>query len=385
MSEHRCSIFCILPPHMLREIAQNGTPEQRERAAQTFEMAAHLRGQRMALTGLSVFVQTATAVGKRRRVYTADNGRRLPGRLVRDEGAPPTGDLSVDEAYEGAGVTYDLFNEVYNRRSIDNNGMELISTVHYDQSYDNAMWNGEQMVYGDGDEDLPVSDRLFNRFTIALDIIAHEMAHGVTQFEAKLLYQSQSGALNESFSDVFGSLVKQRTLNQTADQADWIIGAGLFTSNVNGVGIRSMKAPGTAYDDPVLGRDPQPSHMSNYQDVPYDNGGVHINSGIPNHAFYVTAREMGGFAWEKAGLIWYNTLSDYLQMGSNFQDAANATYTVAGNLYGANSLEQQAVSKGWAAVGITVGSTVPIPTPSGCAPMVNQLMRLFRMSAPSSR
>jgi Zn-dependent metalloprotease len=262
--------------------------------------------------------------------------------------------------------------------------MKLISTVHYEQGYDNAMWNGEQMVYGDGDEDLPESQRLFNRFTIALDIIAHEMTHGVTQFEAKLLYQSQSGALNESFSDVFGSLAKQRTLNQTADQADWIIGAGLFTSNVNGVGIRSMKAPGTAYNDRVLGKDPQPAHMSGYQDVPYDNGGVHINSGIPNRAFYVTAREMGGYAWEKAGQVWYTTLCDYLMAGSTFQDTANATYTVAGNLFGQGSSEQQAVSVGWADVGITVGTSPVPPVPSGCAPMVNQLMRIFRLNAPSS-
>jgi Zn-dependent metalloprotease len=365
---------------MLREIAQNGTPEQRERATQTFQIAAQLRGQRVALAGLSLFVQTATAAGKHRKVYSADNARRLPGRLLRDEGDPATGDLAADEAYDGAGVTYDLFNEVYHRRSMDNNDMELISTVHYDRGYDNAMWNGEQMVYGDGDEDLPESQRLFNRFTAALDVIAHEMTHGITQFEAKLVYQGQSGALNESFSDVFGSLVKQRGLNQTADQADWIIGSGLFSPNVNGVGIRSMKAPGTAYNDPVLGKDPQPGHMNDYQNVPYDNGGVHINSGIPNRAFYVTAREMGGYAWEKAGQVWYNTLCDYLTMASTFQDAANATYTAAGNLFGQGSMEQQAVKVGWAEVGITVGTEAVPTVPSGCAPMVNQLMRMFRMS-----
>src|SRR4030042_508193 len=130
------------------------------------------------------------------------------------------------------------------------------------------------MVYGDGDENLPESERLFNRFTIAIDVIGHELTHGITQYEARLIYWEQPGALNESFSDVFGSLVKQRTLNQTAEQADWLIGAGLFTSNVNGQGIRSMKAPGTAYDDPVLGKDPQPSHMNDFQNIAYDNGGV---------------------------------------------------------------------------------------------------------------
>ena len=233
-------------------------------------------------------------------------------------------------------------------------GCGWTSTVHYRQGYDNAFWDGEQMVYGDGDEDLPVSERLFNRFTIALDVIGHELTHGVTQFEAKLTYSQQPGALNESMSDVFGSLVKQYKLQQTATEADWIIGQGLLTENVNGVGIRSMKAPGTAYDDPVLGKDPQPAHMKDYVNTIGDNGGVHINSGIPNHAFYVTAVELGGYAWEKAGQIWYVTLKDKLTANSKFQDCANLTYQAAGELFGAGSIEQQAVQKGWAEVGLTV-------------------------------
>jgi Zn-dependent metalloprotease len=211
--------------------------------------------------------------------------------------------------------------------------------VHYQKGYDNAFWNGQQMVYGDGDEDLPPAQRLFNRFTISIDIIGHELTHGVTQYEAKLAYLNQPGALNESMSDVFGVLVKQYQLGQTAAQADWLVGQGLFTSNVNGVALRSMKAPGTAYDDPVLGKDPQPAHMRDYVNTIEDNGGVHINSGIPNHAFYVTATEIGGNAWEKAGRVWYVTLRDKLSITSNFQAAANLTYQTAGELFGAGSLE----------------------------------------------
>lgn len=179
----------------------------------------------------------------------------------------------------------------------------------------------------------------------------------------KLAYWGQAGALNESVSDVFGSLVKQWTLGHTATEADWIIGAGLFTPNVNGVGIRSMAFPGTAYDDPVLGKDPQPSHMDDYQNIPWDNGGVHINSGIPNHAFYVAAQEIGGYAWERAGMIWYIALRDKFTDSSDFQDAANQTHTVAGDLYGIGSLEQQAVRIGWEAVGITPGEAS-----KGCSP-----------------
>jgi Zn-dependent metalloprotease len=348
------SIQCIVPPHMLREIAERGSPAQREWALRTLTITEQFRGQRQILTEVVALAAPTRTAEKQRITYDAENGSSLPGRQVRGEGDPPTGDAAVDEAHDGAGATYELYRDVYERDSIDGSGMRLESTVHYQQGYDNAFWNGHQMVYGDGDEDLPEAERLFNRFTSAIDIIGHELTHGVTQYEARLVYWSQPGALNESFSDILGSLVKQRTLGQTAEEADWLIGEGLFTANVSGQGIRSMKAPGTAYDDPVLGQDPQPAQMSDYKDVDYDNGGVHINSGIPNRAFYVAAKEIGGYAWEKAGRIWYVALRDKLQTRSSFRDAAGLTFQVAGDLYGAGSLEQQAVRKGWAEVGISV-------------------------------
>lgn len=377
MHSHDHPIHCIVPPYMLEEIILRGTKSQRETALITLKTSEQMRGLRRALSDFTTAVSRFSAVGdKERIVYDAKNGSSLPGTPVRNEGDGPTSDVAVDEAYEGSGATYDLFKEVYNRDSIDAGGMRLDSTVHYKNGYDNAFWNGEQMVYGDGDEDQPIEDRLFNRFTIAIDIIGHELTHGVTQFEAKLVYSFQPGALNESMSDVFGSLVKQRQLNQTADQADWIIGAGLLTENVNGIGIRSMKEPGTAYDDPVLGKDPQPGHMNDYVNTIGDNGGVHINSGIPNRAFYVTAMELGGFAWEKAGQIWYVTLRDKLSANSKFQNCANLTYITAGELYGVGSVEQMAVEKGWAEVGLTVdGSTPPpSPEPGGCLESVLRLI-----------
>lgn len=366
MHNHRHPIHCILPPHMLKEIATNGTQAQRDIAVETLKTSAQMRGQRIALADFAAATFRVEAVaGKDRIIYDAQNGSTLPGTVVRKEGDPPAADVAVNEAYDGSGATYDLYKDIYNRNSIDGSAMRLDSTVHYRVGYDNAFWDGQQMVYGDGDENLPVGERLFNRFTIAIDVIGHELTHGVTQFEAKLVYSFQPGALNESMSDVFGSLVKQYQKGQTADQADWIIGEGLFTSNVNGVGIRSMKAPGTAYDDPVLGKDPQPAHMKDYVNTVSDNGGVHINSGIPNHAFYLIATQIGGFTWEKAGQIWYVTLRDKLTSSSNFQDCGNRTYQTAGELFGANSLEQQAVKKGWADVGITVGDTTTPPPPPG--------------------
>ena len=381
---HRHSpVNCFVPPHILKNIATKGTQNQKALAIDTLKLSAQMRGQRQALADFAQATFRVAVGGKDRVIYDAKNGSNLPGTVVRKEGEGPTADVAVNEAYDGSGVTYDLFSNEYQRNSIDGNGMRLDSTVHYRQGYDNAFWDGEQMVYGDGDENMPVEERLFNRFTIAIDIIGHELTHGVTQFEAKLQYFQQPGALNESMSDVFGSLVKQYQLQQLASEADWIIGAGLLTENVDGVGIRSMKAPGTAYDDPVLGKDPQPGHMNDYVNTISDNGGVHINSGIPNRAFYITAVELGGFAWERAGRIWYVTLRDKLSATSRFQDCANLTYQTAGELFGAGSLEQQAVKKGWAEVGLNTygGGGTPPPDSGGC---LEGLLRLIG-AAPARR
>lgn len=373
---HRHPLFCIIPPYMLERIAENGTAVQQERAKQALVLSEQMREQRQKAVRTEALRGAGPAV-RQRSVHSAQFLSNLPGVLVRSEGSAPSGDPAVDEAYDGSGATYDLFWDVYQRNSIDGAGMPLVSTVHYQKGYDNAFWNGHQMVYGDGDEDLPEEDRLFNRFTISLDVIGHELTHGITQYTANLTYANQSGALNESFSDVFGSLVRQYQLRQTAAEADWIIGKGLFTSNVSGVGLRSMKEPGTAYNDPILGKDPQPGHMRDYVTTTRDNGGVHINSGIPNHAFYYAAIEMGGYAWEKAGRIWYVTLRDRLRAGSTFQDAANLTFAVAGDLFGANSLEQQAVKRAWSLVGIEVtgdGGGNGSPNP-GCLQAFLKLLR----------
>jgi len=336
---------CIVPPHMLKEIATRGTARQREWAWQTLTLSEQIRGQRRALSVIAAMGATATGQ-KRRAVYDARRGWALPGRLVREEGDPKSRDAAVNEAYNGAGATYDLFRRVFGRNSIDERGMRLDSSVHYGREYDNAFWNGRQMVYGDGDGEL------FKRFTIAIEVIGHELTHGVIQYEADLEYRDQPGALNESFADVFGSLVKQYRRRQTAKAADWLIGQGLFAAGVNGRALRSMKEPGSAYDDETLGTDPQPGHMRDYVRTREDNGGVHINSGIPNRAFYETAIRLGGYAWTKAGQIWYVTLRDKLRPTSTFKDAARWTMAVARELYGAGSLEHEAVRHGWAAVGL---------------------------------
>ncbi len=371
MNHSRRAPHCIIPPHMLKSMLANGSAAQKQVALASFTASAQVRGQRQALAEAAAYLSPATSAGKQRNVYTAGNGSALPGKLVRAEGQAAVSDPAVNEAYDGAGATYDLYWEVYQRNSLDGHGLRLDSSVHYQQNYDNAFWDGQQMVYGDGD------GQLFNRFTVAVDVIGHELTHGVTQYTSNLNYSNQSGALNESFSDIFGSLVKQRQRGQTAAEADWLIGEGLFTSNVKGVALRSMKDPGTAYNDPVLGKDPQPGNMRDYVNTTDDNGGVHINSGIPNHAFYLMAVAIGGSAWEKAGNIWYVSARDKFTSSTDFQAAANITYQVAGELYGQGSAEQQGVQYGWQGVGITIGAqSQPQPQPSnGCVTAPAALLR----------
>ena len=194
--------------------------------------------------------------------------------------------------------------------------------------------------------------------TRSVDVIAHELTHGVTQFSAALAYQGQSGALNESFSDVFGILVKQRTLGIDAASADWLIGEGVLEPSL-GPALRSMIAPGTAFSG-----DDQPADMDHYVELPADddprndNGGVHVNSGIPNRAFAETARALGGNAWEAAGTIWYTTLTTRLRADADFATAAATTVAVAGERFGEGSPQQQAVRGGWEAVKVT-----PTPDP----------------------
>lgn len=367
---YRNPVFCILPPYILQNLEKQGTDKQRKRARRALLEDAHNRDARRMVAArfrrLRAFFIRRRALAARwqrrtglkastgrvqRSIYTANNGGRLPGQLLRAEGGKATGDKAVDEAYDGLGKTYDLYSQVYDRDSLDGLGLPLVATVHYKKDYDNAFWDGNQMIFGDGDGDL------FNRFTISVDVMGHELTHGVTQYESSLVYRRQSGALNESLSDVFGSLVKQYP-NQTADKADWLIGEGLFTNKVKPTGtaaLRSMKDPGSAYDDPVLGKDPQPGHMADYVRGPADHFGVHINSGIPNHAFYLAATKIGGFAWEKAGLIWYEAMtSPSLRSRARFIGFARLTVEVAGDLYGANSAEENAVWEAWSEVGLNV-------------------------------
>jgi len=345
----RCS---IVPIHILERLERHGNPSV-SKAARASLIATHVMRERRQL--ISQGARLGRPTGElRRTIYDSNESPDLPGRLVRSEGAAPSADVAVNEAYDFSGATYDFYKKVLKRTSVDDRGMRLDSTVHYTdepgEPLDNAMWDGEQMLYGDGDK------VIFDRFTKSLDVIAHELTHGVTQFEAGLEYHKQSGALNESMSDVFGITAKQWSLKQTIAAADWLIGKELLL--LPNSALRSMKAPGTAYDDPSpngLGKDPQPGHMKDFVHLPDtrrgDNGGVHVNSGITNRAYYLACVNLGSpHSWDKAIHIWYDALCNRLGRTSDFRAAKKATVAAAEALYGAT--ESKAVAAAWSEVGL---------------------------------
>ncbi|WP_427171444.1 M4 family metallopeptidase [Arthrobacter sp. 92] len=340
-------MYCsIVPPYMLRRLAARDEPRLSAVARAAKEALAHVRTVQASRALPTAAVPPGlreTAPGPAERtIYDAQSTESLPGKVVRKEGEPVTGDPSADEAYDGLGHTHRLYAEAFGRDSVDGRGLALDASVHFGKLYDNAFWDGRQMVFGDGDGEI------FQRFTRSLSVIGHELTHGVTQYSAGLAYRNQAGAINESLSDVFGALVEQFVRQQPASQASWLIGEGLFTDQVQGAALRSMKAPGTAYDDDVLGKDPQPDTMDSYVRTSADNGGVHINSGIPNRAFFLVCSALGGNAWETPGRIWYDALTGgSLPASATFSRFAKATAGSAKELHGAQSPEHDAVREAW--------------------------------------
>ncbi len=340
----------IIPPYILEALARSDDPAIAARARESLTHADELRAGRQGMaSGSTKHTPRAKPGGPdapARTIADAHGKQTTPGDTVRTEGGPATGDQAADEAYDGLGDTWTFYSAVFQRNSVDGKGLPLLATVHYGKDYDNAFWNGEQMVFGDGD------GVVFGRFTSSVDVIGHELTHGVTQYTAGLNYQDQPGALNESVSDVFGSLVKQYHLGQTAAEGDWLIGADLLAPGIKGRALRDMLHPGTAYDDPQLGKDPQPADMSGYVDTADDNGGVHLNSGIPNRAFALAATTVGGKAWETVGPIWYAVLTgDGIKADCDFATFAGLTVQAA-QASGVDPAVAAAVQQAWETVGV---------------------------------
>jgi Zn-dependent metalloprotease len=333
----------IIPPDLLYQIIKEGSSEQKDKALRTLEVSESLRTQRSILAGMRGGpLRVAGHQQKRRIVYDTKQSYdifSLPGDPKRyEEDTEETGDKDVDSCFHNTGIVYDFYKEAFMRNSIDDSGMAMHSSVHFGVDFDNAVWTGNQMVYGDG------SDMFLKKGSVAsnLTVTAHELTHGVTDNEANLVYRGQPGALNEHMSDVFAVMCDQWFNKHTVDQSLWLIGKDML---VEGQALRSLKEPGTAYPS-----DKQISHMENY----HTGMRIHYSSGIPNKAFYATCKEIGNnsYSWETAGKIWYIALRDRLREYSKFQDAADVIFAIAGSFFGKDSKEQKAVYKGWEAVGI---------------------------------
>jgi Zn-dependent metalloprotease len=287
------------------------------------------------------------------KTYTAANKQTEPGTLVANSSSTfnTTSFKAPVSAHYYAGVVYDFYKNLLGRNSIDNNGMSIISTAHYGSAYNNAYWDGNQMVYGDGD------GTTFTYFSGDLDVVGHELTHGVTQYTANLDYQDEPGALNESMSDIMGVLIDSYDKYNVRgggtwqfSSADWVVGDKIYTPGTPGDALRSLANP-TLYD--------QPDNYSNYVNTSDDNGGVHTNSGIPNKAAYLVAQSLG---CEKTAKIYYRALTTYMSSSTDFLAARNAAVKAATDLYGASSAEVTAVNNAFSGVGIG-SSTTPTTDP----------------------
>lgn len=345
---------CALGPDILSHLIARGSAEVREAALNTMRLDHSFRLTRAEASAATVpqaatFVTFARIGGRPQRnvAQQANEEVQTPGVIARAEGQPVSGDDAVDAAYQGFGAVYDFYWTVFQRDSLDGQGMPIVGGVHFGRNYQNAFYDGAgHMFFGDGD------GAVLTQTAHAMDLIAHELTHAVIQYDTRLAYSGQSGALNESLADVMGSLAKQFQAKQTADQANWLIGETVVGPEMPGA-IRSLKAPGTA--NPV---DNQVATMDQYVQTSLDSGGVHRNSGIANHAFYVTATTLGGNAWEAPGRIWYQALhSPQLHQNCTFTDFAQVTLTQAQRLYGESSAEAQAVRTGWEAAHVPLAAS----------------------------
>lgn len=363
-----CTACFLVPPLVLTRLAANH-PDPAVRASATKTLAydreirtARVNAQQLAAshpTGTSATNAPKPSVPKsfstprftpQRTIYNAHhrNDLRATEQLRNEDGIAAT-DPSANAAYDTLGIAFNYFDQIHGRNSLDGLGAPLIGIIHYAENYANAFWDGNgHMIFGDGDNLIIRTDTLVS----AIDVVAHELTHAITQSTYQLNYTAQAGALNEHISDVFGTLTRQRHHGIAANEDHWLIGhdvvgTALAFPDGRPSALRSMLNPGTA--NPY---DQQPNHMTTYYRGTADHRGVHENSGIPNRAFATAAIEIGGNTWETLGPVWYRALTTNRRPSARFTTFANDTIHASQQLNGPNHPITLAIHKAWTIVGI---------------------------------
>lgn len=348
----------IVPNEVLRRLAQDTTLSHNARQAlmRTALIDQEIRKLREQARELTITTQSvaptlaALAATPTVTVYNCNHTHTLPGSPVPNPGH--AADPVAQGAFTEATAVAQFYQQVFNRNSIDNAGMTILSSIHYGVKYNNAGWNGTEMLYGDGDGEI------FVDFTGGNDVIGHELTHGVTQYTLQLAYVDEPGGLNESVSDVFGSMFRQWQANQDVNAADWLIGSNIIGPAARAKGftcLRDMTNPAATH---CLA--PQPTHFSQY----HPGMDPHFSSGIPNLAFYTFAKALGdprfpnrqpayANSWQTAGQIWYYAMTNGgASPRMSMHQFANRTHAAALHLYPNVPAIDNALRSAWTAVGV---------------------------------
>ena len=341
-----CTCF-IVPRAVLEKLAQDPelSAETRKAASDTAKISheiRELRKQALNLTSVTMALGAAPAelaAAPAITVYDCKHQQTLPGTFVPNAGS--SSDATAARTSKETTLVADFYKKIFNRNSIDNAGMNMVSSIHYGVNYNNAMWNGAQMIYGDGD------NQIFTDFTKGNDVIGHELTHGVTQHSLQLAYADDAGGLNESISDCFGSMFRQWQASQDVNHADWLIGHDIMGPTATAKGftcLRDMANPAAAH---CLAA--QPTKYS--QITPGMD--PHYSSGPPNLAFCLACKKVGGHSWEKVGQVWYRVLTATGPSPNMKMKAfADDTRKVAAQMFPADPTVAAGVDYGWKQIGL---------------------------------
>ena len=340
-----CTCF-IVPKDVLERLSKDTSlsDEIRKASEHTAKVSVEIRKLREQAVALSSIASIAgvplekLAASPAITVYDCKQHQTLPGAPVANPGS--SADLTASRAFKETTAVAQFYQQIFGRNSIDGVGMTMMSSVHYGVKYNNAMWNGSQMVYGDGDS------QLFVDFTAGNDVIGHELTHGVTQYTLRLGYSGDAGGLNESLSDCFGSMFRQWQANQDVAHADWLIGHDIMGPVAKSKGYTCLRNMANPADPHALA--PPPTKYA--QITPGMD--PHYSSGPPNLAFCLACKAVGGKSWEKVGQIWYHAMTGGASPTMKMKEFADRTRKLATQLFSTTPAVATAVDHAWKEIGL---------------------------------